>query len=403
MGVQIKGGILGSHRVGECNEDFGRERGIQVGTEHEEVSYGEVQRNYKHKEKVLSTTALTRNKAQLFPTTRRPQGRELVKADEGEKRKIEEWFGKSQIKLGTQLTAKESWRAKTLLYTWRDIFETDLLKIKQTDLIEHAIVLLPGAKPTRARIPLYTEEEITFSQKLLPKMEEAGLIFRCDSAWGARTKFVLKPNAEDRAPGDWLRMVQNFIPLNRVTEKSRYPCPRIEQIIHTVLKKEKKFFFTSDAANSYWAIPVRKGDEHKLGFVTPYGMYCYTVMGQGLTGGIHTYSRFRDLVFGNIPDGTQESKASRGPEGIQPLEVLPGSRSLIGDHGKVAFDGMIDDSYRSAETFDDMFSFLHTKFFPRCAWGPMYLKGEKCHFFRSSLGFVGLECGANGLRPSVKK
>ena len=264
-------------------------------------------------------------------------------------------------------------------------------------------MLLPEAKPTRARIPLYTEEEITFSQKLLPKMEEAGLIFRCDSAWGARTKFVLKPNAEDRAPGDRLRMVQNFIPLNRVTEKSRYPCPRIEQIIHTVLKKGKKFFFTSDAANSYWAIPVRKGDEHKLGFVTPYRMYCYTVMGQGLTGGTHTYSRFRDLVFGNIPDGTQECKATRGPKGIEPLEVLPGSPSLIGDHGKVAFDGMIDDSYGSAETFEDMFSFLHTKFFPRCAWGPMYLKGEKCHFFRSSLGFVGLKCGGNGLRPLVKK
>ena len=130
MGVEIKGGILGSYRVGECNEDFGREWGIQVGTEHEKVSYRVVQRDYEYKEKVLSTTALTRNKAQLFPTTWRPQGRELVKADEEGKRKIEEWFGKSQIKLGTQLTAKQSWRAKTLLYTWRDIFEMDLLKIK---------------------------------------------------------------------------------------------------------------------------------------------------------------------------------------------------------------------------------------------------------------------------------
>jgi len=44
----------------------------------------------------------------------------------------------------------------------------------------------------------------------------------------------------------------------------------------------------------------------KLGFVTPYGMYCYNVMGQGLTGGTHTYSRFRDLVFGAIPEGVEE-------------------------------------------------------------------------------------------------
>ena len=400
----FRNGILGSGRAEGSEGDFGREYGgTQIEAENEEVVCGVVQSNYEQYGKALFTSALTRNKAQLFPTTRRPQERQLVGIDEVQKGKIEEWFRGSQIRIGTQLTEKESWRAKAMLYTWRDIFETDLLKIKQTDLIEHAIVLLPGANPTRARIPLYTEEEIAFCQKLLPKMEEAGLIFRCDSAWGARMKFVLKPNAEDRAPGDRLRMVQNFIPLNRVTEKSHYPCPRIEQIIHTVLKKGKRYFFTSDAANSYWAIPVRQGDEHKLGFVTPYRMYCYRVMGQGLTGGTHTYSRFRDLVFGNIPEGTGRSKAAADSMEDGEGEVQTGSPSLIGDHGSVAFDGMIDDSYGSAETFEDMFTFLHTRFFPRCAWGPMYLKGEKCHFFRSSLGFVGLEGGVNGLRPSVKK
>ena len=62
--------------------------------------------------------------------------------------------------------------------------ETDLLRIRQTDLIEDAIVLImPGAVPHRARIPLYTEEEIAFCRQLIPKIEEAGLIVRCDSEW----------------------------------------------------------------------------------------------------------------------------------------------------------------------------------------------------------------------------
>ena len=275
------------------------------------------------------------------------------------------------------------------------MFETDLLRIRKTDLIEHAIVLTPGAVPYRARIPLYTEEEIAFCRHLLPKMEEAGLIFRCDSEWGARTKFPLKPRADTLPKDSRLRMVHNFIPLNRVTEKSRYPCPRIEQIIYTVLKKGKQFFFTTDAANSYWAIPVRAGDEMKLGFVTPYGMYCYNVMGQGLTGGTHTYSRFRDLVFGAIPEGVDEGN---------PVPIsLAGEESLIGDAGEVAFDGMIDDSYGSSTTFEAMYDFLHHRFFPRCHWGPMYLKDSKSVFFADSLDFVGLEAGANGLRPSLRK
>jgi len=190
-------------------------------------------------------------------------------------------------------------------------------------------------------------------------------------------------------------MVHNFIPLNRVTEKSCYPCPRIEQMVYTVLKKGKWVFFTSDAANSYWAIPVRAGDKTKLGFVTPYGMYCYKVMGQGLTRGTPTYSRFRDLVFGAIPEGLEDKDGVQFP--------LKGEDSLIGEYGEFGFDGMIDDSYGSATSFEAMNRSLHERFFPRCCWGPMYLKDSKSCFFMESLDFVGLEAGPNGLRPSLRK
>ena len=364
-------------------------------TSGEEESKGQVYANKERVEKVMTTTALTRNKAQLFPTTRRPERREILDKESVGDKEVEEWFKSTSLRLGEQLTPDEKARAIRLLYTWQDVFETDLLRIRQTDLIEHAIVLMPGAVPHRARIPLYTEEEIAFCRRLIPKMEEAGLIFRCDSEWGARTKFPLKPRADTLPKNARLRMVHNFIPLNRVTEKSRYPCPRIEQIIYTVLKKGKKFFFTSDAANSYWAIPVREGDKMKLGFVTPYGMYCYKVMGQGLTGGTHTYSRFRDLVFSSIPEGFTEVDGVR--------VALAGEDSLIGDYGEVAFDGMIDDSYGSATTFEAMYQFLHERFFPRCTWGPMYLKDSKSCFFMDSLDFVGMEAGPNGLRPSLRK
>jgi len=228
-------------------------------------------------------------------------------------------------------------------------------------------------------------------------MEEAGLIFRCDSECGAQTKFLLKPRVDTLPREARLRMVHNFIPLNRVTEKSQYPCPHIEQIIYTVLKKGKRWFFTSDAANSYWAIPVLSaaGNKTKLGFVTPYGLYCYNVMGQGLTGGTHTYSWFQDLAFGAVPEGFEGSSGVR--------MRLPGEESLIRDQGDFAFEGMIDDSYGSSTTFKTMYDFLHERFFPRCHWGTIYLKDSKSHFFCNSLDFVGLEVRSNGLRPSLRK
>jgi hypothetical protein len=290
-------------------------------------------------------------KAQCFPTKRRPMGRPMSTDGEGT---VDEWFSTCGVRLFEGLSADESRRARRLLYTWRDVFEADMLKIKRTDLIEHCVELTPNAKPVKFKIPLYTEKEREFCNKLLPQMEQAGLIYRCDSEWGSRTKFPPKPNAPDQ-----LRMVHNYIPLNRCSRKSQYPTPRIEQIVQTVLKAGKKVFFCTDAANSYWAIPLRRKDWLLTSFVTPSGQFCYGVMGQGLTGGTHTYSRYRDIVFGYIP----EDADSDG-------NVIPGFPSLIGDSGPVAFNGMVDDSYGSATDFDSMFDFLHEQFFPRCAFGP---------------------------------
>ena len=74
-------------------------------------------------------------------------------------------------------------------------------------------------------------------------MEEAGWIGQCDSAWGAGTKFVPKLRADLQSENDKLRIVLKFIPLNCVTEKSWYPCPRIEQIVHMIYKKGNSWFF----------------------------------------------------------------------------------------------------------------------------------------------------------------
>lgn len=331
---------------------------------------------------------LTTNKAQLFPTRRRPVRRKMSIASQ---EVCDQWVADKGINVYDGLTPEQKEKANRLVYTWKDVFESDLLKIRTTDLIEHAIDLKPGAVPERAKIPLYTEAEMKFANKLIPQMVAAGLILRCDSIWVSRTKFPPKPNRPANQEGN-LRMVHNYIPLNRYTMKSQYPCPRIDQIIHNVLKRNKKCFFYTDATDSYWAIPLRKEDYPLTAFTTPWGQYCYKVMGQGLKGSAHTYSRFRDLVFGAIPEDRSI-----------PGDVREAFPSLMGDRGDVAFDGLIDDSYGSAETFFRLLLFLHEEFFPRCVFGPVYLKPSKTFLFYPSLSFVGLEGNGDGLRASIRK
>ena len=104
------------------------------------------------------------------------------------------------------------------------------------------------------------------------------------------------------------------------------------------------------------------------------------------------YSRFRDLVFGAIPE-------DRSTPGI----VRPAFPPLVGDRVDIAFNGLIDDSYGSAVSFERSFHFLHDEFLPRCAFGPIYLKPVKTCLFYPSLDFVGLEGSGSGLRASLKK
>ena len=45
---------------------------------------------------------------------------------------------------------------------------------------------------------------------------------------------------------------------------------------------------------------------------------------------------------------------------------------------------------------------LHTQYFPRIPFSPVYLSGHKTHMFTDSLEMVGFTGSAEGLRPSAK-
>jgi hypothetical protein len=45
------------------------------------------------------------------------------------------------------LSSEENAAANRLVYTWKDVFVGDLLKIRTTDVIEHGIDLKPAVMP----------------------------------------------------------------------------------------------------------------------------------------------------------------------------------------------------------------------------------------------------------------
>ena len=329
----------------------------------------------------LSTSAkrYALGKGDEFPTDRRPQQRDL---SEAEFSVIKAWFEASGIHIGAvAATEEQQYRAMRLLYTWRDCFALTVKDIKPTDLIEHSIDLVLDAKPVKGTLPKYTAQEREFANRIFPELEDAGIIVRRSSPWGARSKFPPKKKGSPI-----LRVVHNFIPINRYTIKSAYPMHRLEEVLDTLIKDRFRAYFTSDASNGYWAIPMKAEDCNKTGFLTPNGQWVYKRMGQGLKGSPHTYAQFTDLVFGPLPRTESQKR-------------LP---TLIGNHGATAFSVFMDDHAAAADDYETLFEFLHTRYFPRVVFGPVYLSGEKTHVFADSLEMVGFQGNAEGLRPSIK-
>jgi hypothetical protein len=96
-------------------------------------------------------------------------------------------------------------------------------------------------------------------------------------------------------------------------------------------------------------------------------------MGQGLKGSAHTYSQFTDLIFGPLPK----------------TDKVAAMLSLIGNHLEGGFTLFMDNHLGGFMDFDTQFRFLHEKYFPRIAFGPVYLSGRKTNAFCNFLNILG--------------
>ena len=124
------------------------------------------------------------------------------------------------------------------------------------------------------------------------------------------------------------------------------------------------------------------------------GQFCYNVMGQGLSGAPHTYSRLKDIAMGIIPAPNTEPLILG--EGVSPSLGWEG-------HGDVGFAYFMDDDYGAAETMEGMIAFLQYHYFSRLKWARLTLKPAKSIFFNKRLRLLRYESGEKGLRPSADK
>jgi ribonuclease HI len=94
-----------------------------------------------------------------------------------------------------------------------------------------------------------------------------------------------------------MRMCIDFTELNKACPKDPYPLPRIDVIIDQVAGCDMLSLL--DCFSRYHQVWMRREDEAKTRFTTPFGIFCFIRMPEGLRNAGSTFNRMMELILGS--------------------------------------------------------------------------------------------------------
>jgi hypothetical protein len=143
------------------------------------------------------------------------------------------------------------------------------------ELVEHTLNVDPKARPVKQPLRQFDEPKRKAIAAKLHRLENAGFIREIKtSTWVSNPVIVPKKNTYVH------RVYVEYTSLNKHCPKDPFPLPRIDQIIDSTAGCARLTFL--DAYSGYNQIKLKKEDEEKTTFITPYGVFCYQVMPFGL-------------------------------------------------------------------------------------------------------------------------
>jgi ribonuclease HI/transposase InsO family protein len=198
------------------------------------------------------------------------------------------------VKIGKGTTEKERKAILNLIREFRDIFawNYDELKAYRGDVIQHAIPLIEGAKPFRQKLRHINPKLAGQIQKELQKMVDAGIIAPIRySSWMSNLVVVRKKNGD-------IRLCVDFRNLNQMSLKDNYPLPNMEHLLQRVTGAGMMSML--DGFSGYNQVLLKREDQLKTAFTTPWGTFMYLRMPFGLMNAGATFQRAMDYAFRDL-------------------------------------------------------------------------------------------------------
>ena len=228
----------------------------------------------------------------------------------------------------------------------------------RTDWVEHDIDV-QDAQPIKQRFYRMSPHKSKHLDVEIAYMLENNIARPSTSSWASPCILVPKPDKTSRFCTD-------FRKVNSVTVSDSFPLPRMDDCIDQV--GSAKFVSKLDLLKGYWQVPLSKRAQDIAAFVTPTGLYSYTVMPFGLRNSPATFQRLMNRVV----------------SGLEGCSVY------------------LDDLVIYSDTWYSHLQRIHA-LFDRLAEARLTINLAKCEFARATVTYLGRVVGQGCVAPVQAK
>lgn len=223
------------------------------------------------------------------------------------------------------------------------------------------VINLNDTKPVQFRPYRASNSDKKIIREMVSELLENKIIRESNSAYASPALLVNKKNGEKR-------LCIDYRALNKITDKDKYPMPRIEDLIDRL--QGCKYFTSLDLKSGYYQIKMNDESIHKTAFITEEGHYEFLRLPFGLANAPSCFQQMMNKVIGNL-----------------------------------RFDKVIiylDDILIISETIEENLELLE-KILQIFHNSGLTLNLKKCHFLKTELEFLGYKIKTNSIIPSEVK
>lgn len=256
----------------------------------------------------------------------------------------------------------EQWKERILkkLQTIPEVFALDDMSYGYTTAVKHQIRLHDETPFKERPRPIHPTDREAVKQHLR-ELLDANIIRESQSPYASPIVLVRKKNGS-------IRLCIDYRKLNLRTIRDAYALPNIEETFTAL--SGAKWFSVMDLKSGYYQVEVAENDKPKTAFVCPLGFYEFNRMPQGVTNAPSTFQRLMEKCVGDLHLN----------------EVLV----------------FLDDLIVFSDTLEEHENRL-MKVLTRLRDYGLKLSPEKCHFFKSSVKYLGHIVDAHGVHTDPEK